>query len=196
MQKLSDILEEVWTALTIGSTTSRDPFHTPTVATVRHGKPVSRTVVLRFVDPALSVLGFNTDLRSAKCQDLENNPAIAWHFYGRGRKVQLRIRGTASIHSDDDVARAAWDEVTPLGRRCYGQSPGPGTPTERAGIALPDLADLESDDPSVLALCRSNFGTVRCTVEEIEWLHLRFQGHQRALFNRADSAWTGRWVAP
>ena len=196
MQTLPEILDSVWTALATGCTTSRDPFHTPTVATVRDGTPTLRTVVLRTVDRETTILGFNTDLRSGKYRDLQQTPDMAWHFYGRKRKVQLRIGGTVTIHSDDEVADAAWVEVSALGRRCYGQPLGPGESAEEALVPLPDLPALEADDPAVVAACRANFCTVRCTVTEIDWLRLRFHGHHRARFTRDGSTWAGEWIAP
>lgn len=196
VHELTTILSNAWSALSEGCTNSRDPFHTPTVATTRQGGPVLRTVVLRTVDKEGSVLGFNTDRRSPKCADLKAEPRLAWHFYDRDRKTQIRIVGIATLHTDDEVATVAWNEVTALGRRCYGQPLGPGVASEDADIPLPDLPALEAEDPTVVAACRANFCTVRCTVTDIDWLHLRFEGHRRARFTRDDDGWTGQWIAP
>ena len=58
------------------------------------------------------------------------------------------------------------------------------------------IVDLEAADPQALARCRENFCVVRCKLTEIDWLHLRFEGHQRALFTREEAEWSGRWIAP
>jgi pyridoxine/pyridoxamine 5'-phosphate oxidase len=193
---LSEILDGTWTALADGVAHARDPFHTPTVGTVREGSPVIRTVVLRYLDANEGVIGFNTDRRSPKLVDLETTPELAWHLYDRARKLQIRLRGVSTVHVDDDVADRAWDAVTPLGRRCYGQSLQPGTSSDDPQVPLPSLESLEDGDPLVLAQCRENFSVVRCRVTDIDWLYLEFRGHQRARFTRVESEWQGRWIAP
>ena len=95
MHDLSEILAGTWTALADGVAHARDPFHTPTVGTVREGRPVVRTVVLRHLDADEGVIGFNTDRRSPKLADLETTPELAWHLYDRARKLQLRLRGAS-----------------------------------------------------------------------------------------------------
>ncbi|MGB1778486.1 MAG: pyridoxamine 5'-phosphate oxidase family protein [Longimicrobiales bacterium] len=193
---LPDILEEIWKSLVDGAAHARDAFHAPTVGTTRDGIAQLRTVVLRFVDRDAGELGFHTDARSLKRTDLTASPHLAWHFYDRKRKIQLRILGHASTHTDDEVADRAWHGVTPLGRRCYGQLLGPGQSTEQPDVPLPHLGDLQTGDPQTIAECRQNFCVVRCHLTEIDWLHLRFEGHQRARFTREGSEWSGCWIAP
>lgn len=196
MDPLPDILDQIWAALDEGCARSKHAFHTPTVATVRDGAPTLRAVVLQHVHRDAARLGFHTDRRSPKCRDLEVTPGLAWHFYDDERKVQLRIRGVATLHAEDDVADEAWTTVSALGRRCYGQPLAPGATTQATPVPLPELARLEAEDAAATARCRSNFCAVRCTVSEIEWLHLRFQGHHRAHFARNDDGWAGEWIAP
>ncbi len=193
---LPDILEDIWASLVDGAAHARDAFHTPTVGTTRGGVAQLRTVVLRFVDRDTGELGFHTDARSLKRTDLTASPHLAWHFYDRERKIQLRILGRASTHTADAVAERAWAGVSPLGRRCYGQALGPGQPTDEPDVPLPSLSDLEADDPRTVSLCREHFCVIRCQLTEIDWLHLRFEGHQRALFTREGTQWSGRWIAP
>ena len=193
---LADILEDTWTSLAEGCKHARDAFHTPTVGTTRDGIAQLRTVVLRHVDRDVAELGFHTDARSLKRADQTRSPELAWHFYDRERKIQLRILGQASTYTKGDVADRAWASVTPLGRRCYGQALGPGQSTEQPNVPLPSIVDLEAADPQALARCRENFCVVRCKLIEIDWLHLRFEGHQRALFTREEAEWSGRWIAP
>ena len=193
---LNDILDDIWAALADGLIHARDPFHTPTVGTVRDGTPQLRTVVLRHVDREAAELGFHTDVRSLKRSDLEGVPQLAWHFYDRERKVQLRIQGRASLHTHDDVADHAWEVTTPLGRRCYGQTLGPGHPTDTSEVPLPFLGELEAGHPDTTARCRDNFCVVRSHLTEIDWLYLHFRGHQRVLFKLEGAEWSGRWIAP
>lgn len=193
---LEDILDDIWTALADGLIHARDPFHTPTVGTIRDGAPQLRTVVLRHVDRDAAELGFHTDVRSLKRSDLEGVPQLAWHFYDRERKVQLRIQGRAALHTNDDVADRAWEATTPLGRRCYGQIIGPSQSTDAPDVPLPFIGELEAGHPDTTARCRDNFCVVRSHLTAIDWLYLRFEGHQRALFTREEAEWSGRWIAP
>jgi pyridoxine/pyridoxamine 5'-phosphate oxidase len=198
---LDELLAEIWDALESGAGSAKDTFHIPIIGTVRDGRPSLRAVVLQRVDRTTGTLGFNTDLRSAKTTDLRASPSISWLFYAPERKLQLRVEGVASLHTDDTVAASAWDAVTPLGRRCYGQLPDPGSddaPGDLAlpGVVLPDFDALRAGDPEVLARCRPNFCAVQCRVTAIEYLYLRYEGHWRARFERSDEDWTARWLAP
>lgn len=193
---LSSVLDDVWEALVAGCARSRSPIHTPTIATLRDGEPRLRTVVLQHVDRAHGTLGFHTDRRSPKTRDLTTHPGLEWHFYDREHKTQIRARGDATLHVDDDVADKAWSATPPLARRCYGQALGPGQHAEDPLVELPSLEGLEAAEAEVVGPCRENFCVVRSRVVEIDWLHLRFAGHLRAQFTLGDGAWAGRWLAP
>lgn len=193
---LPSVLDDVWQALAAGCARSRSPIHTPTIATLRDGAPRLRTVVLQHVDQAAGTLGFHTDRRSPKTRDLTTHPTLEWHFYDRAQKTQIRARGDAILHIDDDVADRAWNETPALARRCYGQALGPGEHADEPLVALPSLDGLEAEDEDVVGPCRENFCVVRSRVVEIDWLHLRFAGHLRAQFTLEDGAWAGRWLAP
>ncbi|HBU56727.1 MAG TPA: pyridoxamine 5'-phosphate oxidase, partial [Gemmatimonadetes bacterium] len=117
MLNLTEIFDSIWEALAKGRVHARDAFHTPAVGTVRAGQPEVRTVVLRHVDSQAGILGFHTDRRSPKVQDLTTESTLAWHFYDHERKVQIRARGSGLVHIDDEVADEAWGEGAPLGRR-------------------------------------------------------------------------------
>ena len=196
MLNLTEIFDSIWEALAKGRIHARDAFHTPTVGTVRGGQPEARTVVLRHVDSKAGILGFHTDRRSPKVQDLTAGSALAWHFYDRERKVQIRARGSGLVHTDDEIADEAWGEVAPLGRRCYGQIKGPGVSSTDPQVSLPSLEALEAEEFSVVAECRENFCVIRSRLTEIDWFYLEFQGHRRARFTRTQSDWQSMWVAP
>lgn len=196
MPNLTEIFDSVWEALAKGRINARDAFHTPTVGTVRDGLPEVRTVVLRYVDSQAGVIGFHTDRRSPKVQDLMTGSTLAWHFYDRERKVQIRAGGSGLVHTDDDIADQAWEDVSPLGRRCYGQAQGPGVSSTEAQVGLPALEALEAAEPNTVAECRRNFCVIRSSLTEIDWFYLQFQGHRRARFTRTQNDWTSVWVAP
>ena len=193
---LESVLDGIWATLAEGCARSRDPLHTATIATLRDAAPRVRTVVLQHVDRSTGTLGFHTDVRAPKAEDLAATPVLEWHFYDRSRKTQIRARAEATLHTDDEIADQAWAGTPPLARRCYGQALGPGQAAEGPDVALPSLVGLEGDDDDIIRACRENFCVVRTRVTEIDWLYLRFAGHRRAHFERDGDAWAGRWLAP
>ena len=189
VEKLDEALAEAWRLLARGVADRRSPFHTICVANVdAAGMPSVRTVVLRGVDVPARSLRFHTDLRSQKAADLARDPRIAVHGYDAGAKVQIRVTGRASIHSEDAIADAAWNGSREFSRICYGVVPGPGVLLGSGGdFALPE-ADTE------IAAGRSNFAAVLVRVERLEWLYLAHSGHRRAAFTwdaegRAQPSW-------
>lgn len=189
---LETILAEAWRLLARGVADRRSPFHTICVANVdAAGAPSVRTVVLRGVDVPGRTLRFHTDLRSQKASDLARDPRIAVHGYDPGAKVQIRVSGRASIHTDDAVADAAWASSRPFSRVCYGVVPAPGDPIETGGdFALPETE-------AEIAAGRANFAAVLIAVERLEWLYLAHSGHRRAAFLWDDPArLQARWLTP
>lgn len=174
---LDTILPEAWRLLARGVADRRSPFHTICVANVdATGAPSMRTVVLRGVDVSAPALRFHTDLRSQKAADLARDPRIAVHGYDPGAKVQIRVSGRASLHTDDAVADAAWNGSRQFSRICYGVEPGPGAPLAEGGdFSLPETE-------AEIAAGRTNFAAVVVAVERLEWLYLAHSGHRRAAF--------------
>lgn len=189
VESLDAALTEAWRLLARGVADRRSPFHTICVANAdAAGAPSMRTVVLRGVDVRVRSLRFHTDLRSQKVADLHRDPRIAVHGYDPGAKVQIRISGRATIHADDAVADAAWNNSRQFSRICYGVVPGPGEPIVAGGdFALPETE-------AEIAAGRANFAAVVVLVERLEWLYLAHSGHRRAAFTwdgagRVEAGW-------
>jgi hypothetical protein len=188
---LDAALAEAWRLLEDGVGNAQAPFHLPALASVgRDGAPRVRTVVLRKLDRDRRILQVHSDRRSPKVAEIAAEPRVALHFYDRGAKVQLRVRGRAAVHGGDAVAREAWDKTRAFSRVCYRIDPAPGTPLD-----APDgYAEPEPADPDVGF---ETFRVVRLAVREIEWLYLAGQGHRRALFRWDDAgALAARWLVP
>lgn len=184
---LDTLLDHVWTYVTDASTTSQHPFRTPVFGTVSANAPRLRTVVLRTADRAARTMGFHTDRRSHKIEQIRSTPRVVWQGWDRDRSQQFRLRGAASIHTDDDVADALWTAASDDERRLYRCSTAPGTPIE-----APDH-ELDDTTPG-----RPHFAVIRTVVDEIDWLHLHPDGHYRARFHydTGHDAWDGQWVVP
>lgn len=169
----------------------RSPMHTPVIATQGlDGFIKARVVVLRAFDSAALTLRFHTDRRSAKVKELAANPHLSFAFYDAGARVQIRVEGTANVHQQDAIADAAWTASLRMSRICYGVVPGPGQ-----ALAGPDDFVLPSENDQIAA-GRDNFCAVLCTMDRIEYLFLRHEGHRRARFARQGDGWMADWLAP
>lgn len=73
---LNVLEQDCWARLVTGATKSRNPFHTPCVASFSDGEISLRTVVLRKTLPLERELRFHTDIRSPKWKELLNNPRV------------------------------------------------------------------------------------------------------------------------
>lgn len=180
-----------WAMIARGVSDRKSAFHTPVVATVgQDGEPDVRTVVLRAADLDRWTVRFHTDRRSTKVAALRGSPRIAMHFYCARSKIQLRLRGLATLHSDDATADLAWRNSRPMSRACYAQSHAPGAALEEPAVGTVPHTEGE-------AFGRSNFVAVETAVRQLEWLYLDVAGHRRALFVRdAEGRITSRWIAP
>ncbi len=192
----SAIYDALWTELETASKKAGLPFHTPTIGTVGGMGCRVRTVVLRGADRAVPVLWFHTDVRSAKVADLRANPFIAWHFYDHDKKIQIRCEGTASVHWNDEMARAGWERSALSSRRCYTCLHPPGTPVEYPDSGLPPefIERVPTQEESELGW--PNFSLVRSTIESIDWLYLAAKGHRRATFRFSNGTLSSKWLIP
>jgi pyridoxamine 5'-phosphate oxidase len=138
-QSLQAIELDSWQRLVQGSLSSKSDFHLPVVGTVKSNQTILRTVVLRKVWPSEKQLTFHTDIRSDKVNDLTANPSISWLFYSKTHRLQLRLLGTAIIHSNDDITETAWLHTSASSRKCYLSYPKPGSISPQASSGLPDF---------------------------------------------------------
>ena len=154
-----------------------------------------RTVVLREADSEAAILRVHCDRRSDKAREILAGEALArapcaLHAYDPETKVQIRIEGRASLHTDDAVAEAAWAGSQPMSRVCYGIDPAPGTALARGG------AYAQPDPEAALLIGRPNFCVIRVRAEVLDFLYLDRRGHRRAGWTRGETGWTGTWLVP
>ncbi|MGL4635441.1 MAG: pyridoxamine 5'-phosphate oxidase family protein [Beijerinckiaceae bacterium] len=189
---LDETLAESWRLVARGVADRKSGFHHMTIASIGlDGRPRPRTVILRGCDVAARALRFHTDIRSEKVQEIAAAPRVGLHFYDPGAKIQLRMDGTATVHTDDAVADAAWLATRTFSRQCYGIAPGPGT-TIDAGedFFLPPTTE-EATAPA-----RANFAATVIRIHSMEWLYLASSGHRRAHFDWSSGTLAARWLAP
>ena len=190
------IVRHAWFMIQRGVKDRHDPLHTPVLATVDDVGADPRIVVLRGCDVEQRQLWCHTDLRSPKIGEVQRDPRISWLLYHPKDRIQLRLRGMATIHADDAIADRAWESSTLLGRRCYcGLAPSMIMSEPSHGLH-PELLDREPTEHESM-VGRANFAVLRSVVNELDWLYLRFGGHYRAQF-RWDAAgnYQAQWVTP
>lgn len=191
-----EILKKVWKHLDLGVLQRRHPFHLPVFGTVCDRAPSLRVVVLRRFWRRPPSLAFHAHAGSPKIRQVEENPSVYWLFYHPEEKLQVRIKGTAEIHSADELAEEQWFATELFSRRCYvGEAPTRESRKPTSG--LPE--NLQTTEPTreESEKGRANFAVISSTIDEIDCLELDVQGHRRSLFS-----WNGagemqtKWLTP
>lgn len=196
---LGATLKFAWQMVGRGVQDRRSAFHTPVLATQGADGPQARVLVLRALDAAQRSLTFHTDTRSAKLPELASDSRVAVTFYDAARKVQLRLKGVASVHANNALSHQRWAASRPSSLRCYlGAQPGAVTDAPTSGLP----AQVEGHEPELheLVIAEPNFAVLQVAVQRLEWLHLHTRGQRRALFTWADGGEQGsctmQWLNP
>ena len=199
MEKLSPItdpeslLDLAWDQIKQACTTRRHPFHTPTLATVSDRGPEARSVILRYASPKDWELRANADVRSPKARELRVDARSTWLFYSFPDHLQVRCYGRTHVHHLDEIAEKAWHHSQLLSRRCYLAPLPPSTELSDPHSNIPpDLSGREPTSEEAEPGFQ-NFSVLRCEIEEIDVLALRYEGNVR-IRARRHSAPT--WTAP
>jgi pyridoxamine 5'-phosphate oxidase len=191
---LTDLDKDTWNRLVNGAVKSRDPLHTPCVAT-HSGNDISlRTVVLRKAIAETKELRFHTDTRSKKWQELVINPSISALFYDAADRIQIRVKGRAELQFNNDIIAAAWLKTSLSSRRCYLTNFDPSSFTDNPTSGLPDHIEQENFTLEESEMGYQNFGIVVIQVQNIDWLWLHHAGHRRAYFDYVSGTFS--WMIP
>jgi hypothetical protein len=191
------ILEQIWALLWRGVNQASDPFHTPVLGTVSMEGCHLRTVVLREVELAERLLLCHTDARSPKFHEIQKTPEVSWLFYHPREKLQLRIKGLATLHTDDEMADRQWRTSKLSSRRCYCAVTAPGTAQHEPSSGLPEkLVKRPPSEEESEQLGRQHFAVIVCQVMTIDWLYLQARGHQRVQFSWQENHFHATWVTP
>lgn len=194
---VDSILESLWDRLERAADRPSEAFRRLSFGTVRAQAPRVRSVILRRVEPGERRLSFHTDRRSEKVTEIRSNERAAWHGWDPERRIQIRLRGQATIHVDDRVCDELWSSQAPRSLVHYCQETPPGQVMETPGGGEGTQSD-ESLTHEDVARGRPNFAVVRTSIDSIDWLRLRRKGDLRARFrfNRRRRAFEGAWIAP
>lgn len=191
-----EILKKIWKHLDLGTLDRKHPFHLPVFGTVCENQPLLRTVVLRRFWRRPPGLAFHTHLGSPKINQIRANPNVYWLFYHPEEKFQVRIKGKAKIHTNDELHEEQWLATELFSRRCYlGQAPSQTSDKPTFGFPeeLTDRAPTHEESETG----KANFAVVSSTIDEIDCLEMNVHGHRRSLF-----VWNGngeietKWLTP
>ncbi len=191
---LSDLEKDCWSRLVTGASKSKDSFHTPSVASFSTEGISLRTVVLRKAKAETHELRFHTDIRSPKWEELDINPSISALFYDASARIQLRVKGKAKLHINNELTREAWEKTTLSSRRCYLTEFSPSSFTDQPTSGLSEAVEQENLSLEESESGYQNFGIVSIQVQSIDWLWLNHAGHRRAFFDYETMQF--QWMIP
>lgn len=191
-----EILKRIWKNLDLGTLQRRHPFHLPVFGSICDHEPSLRIVVLRRFWRRPPMLAFHAHIGSPKIEQLKANPSVYWLFFHPEDRFQVRIKGKAELHTNDELADEQWLTTELFSRRCYVGEP-PTQLSEKPTSGLPeDLIDREpTHEESEEG--RANFVVVTSTIEEIDCLEMNVKGHRRSLFKWNESGeLETKWLTP
>ena len=190
------IFDEIWTLLARGVVDRSEDFRLPTVIVNKGEFSDGRIVVLRGAFKDKRVLRFHTDLRSSKISALKNNNNIYFLFYNKKRKIQVRAKGVATIHYQNEVTKEAWEKTQVISRKCYLAFQAPGSVSDTPHPGYPK--ELEGKNPNIedTEIGFDNFCVIESKINEMEWLYLASQGHRRAKILIKDQEIVTDWLIP
>ncbi|MEH2049341.1 Npun_F5749 family FMN-dependent PPOX-type flavoprotein [Nostoc sp.] len=167
------------------------------LATVQaNGRPANRTLVFRGFLEDTNQLKFITDIRSAKADQIQQQPwaEVCWYF--PNTREQFRITGCLTLVSGDDCDRvlqlariAIWQELSDAARLQFAW-PHPGKPR----VESPEAFAPPAPEPIQPV---PNFCLLLLDPVEVDHLELRGEPQNRWLYHRDDQQdWSSQTINP
>lgn len=196
LSSLDTVLAQAWSLLVRAAGHSDSGMSYPVLATRGlDDLPNARTVLLWRTDAARRTLYFHTDMRSPKCAELQRTPWALLVFYDRAAETQLRLHAHIGLHCDDELTRAAWEDLPVATRQVFATAQPPGY-AANGPVTGPAAAALQRDGEADRAAYR-NFVLLEAKVAHLDWLHVARAGHRRAAFTWTASDQPSRtWLYP
>jgi len=180
---LNDLFQEAWKELKLASSSKEHPFNYFSLATAGKNASVrQRTVILRGVTENKSLL-FYTDLRSTKIKQIRSNAKANGLFYNPKTQLQLIIKGTIIIHTDDDAWEEHKDKIDGRAVNNYNTLFPPGKPIKNP---------LKVERTNKL-----HFALLEFVPARIEYLKIKEDSnHLRARFRLEEGTWKETFLVP
>ena len=191
-----EIYETIDSLMSEALKNSSYPYRTFSLATIDGKIPSLRTVVLRDFSLENNYFDCHSDLRSTKIKQLEKNKKFSALFYSSKEKIQLRFKGIVEIFHKNSITKQRWENVTPSSKRCYMGPYNPSDVLEEYHPNIPDNVQFKDPTDQDSASGYDNFVIIRCHFYEIDFLKLKYSGHQRCKFVFDKEKINVSWVAP
>ena len=194
LNDLAGVYQTIWSELVRAAHEPAHGWYLPVLGSVFAGRCSLRTVVLRAVDAERRTLIVHTDRRSAKVEQIQASPHVAWLFYDTDTRTQLRVESMATLHFDDACADEQWRNSRLESRRTYLGPYQPGAIVAEPTINLPPELRNRPPTSEEVQPGRRNFAVISAQVLSIEWLLLQQTGNLAARFELnpqggIDSTW-------
>ena len=189
------VLQEIWQHLELAPSTRDAPWRLLTLGTWDGETPQLRTVVLRKTSTQQRQLSIYSDARAQKIWQINEHPHVSLLFYDPTLQIQIRAQGEGTIITDQSQLDDIWNPLPPAARKMYLAPMKPGSPLNQPTPNLPP--DIISRDPTLeeSQQGRPNFAVINITIDKIDWLYLKKEGHVRAKFTYINNEWQGTWIA-
>ena len=193
IKKPEEIIHNEWRQLSDAVKDARHDYHLFTLSTVKDEHPELRTVVLRQSEEKEKIISFHTDKRSPKYYHLLKNNNISALFYDSSRRIQLRIKGTASDEKNKSILKKLWEKMNKDSKQCYQGEIAPSHPLGE-GVLVNEIAPNDQYIDTAL-LGFENFTRIVISISEIEILMLHHHGHRRLKCNIRQRIPSYIWIA-
>lgn len=194
IESLEDLLQLCWQELQSAASDRKHPMRQLSLATIGLDHSIEqRTVILRQVEASqVSILSY-TDVRAGKVSELKQNPAIHYLAWHPELRLQIRLKGKASLHHDDEIQRSAWQQLDYFGRMLYSASLPPAKV-----IKAPQLGvDAYTHPPEVdTEAWRENFVVIKAQITQLECLVLGREKQLRASYTYGPKQLDATWLVP
>ncbi|HQU83096.1 MAG TPA: pyridoxamine 5'-phosphate oxidase family protein [Pyrinomonadaceae bacterium] len=191
-----EILKKIWKNLDLGVIDRKHPFHLPVFGTIDGDAPNLRVVVLRRFWRKPAQIAFHSHLGSPKVEQIKENPNVYWLFYNAEERLQVRIKGVASVHHNDELADEQWQATELFSRRCYiGESPTKESEHPTTGLPKELIDRQPTREESEHG--KENFVVIVSSIKEIDCMELDVKGHRRSLFTwNENGELETKWLTP
>jgi len=187
-----------WKKLVNGSVKKKNGFRTMCVGTISENTtPSLRIVVNRKADELNKTIFFHTDTRSRKYSDLLVDNRISLLFYDARQRVQIVVKATASLHTNDALANDRWRATSDQARLGYMTLEAPNTKSNQPTLGYEERFAITKPTIDESNPFEKNFSVIACYVYELEFLYLDYTGNRKANFYYENGALTNCfWTVP
>ena len=175
---------------------SNHPYRTFSLASLDEKAPNLRTVVLREFSFENYFFDCHSDIRSPKVIEFKKNNKFSALFYSTEKKIQLRFKGEVELLHKNSITKKRWEIVTPSSKRCYMGPFSPSESLEEYHPNIPDDVKFKNPSEEESSVGYNNFVIIRCHFHEIDFLKLKYSGHQRCKFIFNEENIKVNWIAP